>query len=94
MENPLIKVAKGDDFHEEYDDVLSIYCKDFDDNRFQVQLEMFLEYWKELDIIFVRTIAEVLKNLKARNHFEEVIKLAKLILVGGASNKLNIGEII
>ena len=36
LKNLLIKEAKGDEFYAEYDDVLSIYRKDFDDNRFQV----------------------------------------------------------
>ena len=60
LENHLIKAAKGDNFHAEYDDILSIYYKDFDDNRFLVQLETLSKYCKELDIISVRTIAEVL----------------------------------
>ena len=41
---------------------------------------------KELDIISVRTISEVLKNLKIRSHLTEVIKVAKLILVMPATN--------
>ena len=36
LENLLIKAAKGDDYHVKYDDVLSIYPKDFDENQFQV----------------------------------------------------------
>ena len=59
LENFLIKAAKGDEFHAGYDDVLSIYYKDFDDNRFQVQLETLSEYCKEFDIISVRPIGEV-----------------------------------
>ena len=58
LENFLIKAAKWDEFHAEYDDVLSIYCKDFGDNRFQLQLETLSEYCKEFDIISVRPIAE------------------------------------
>ena len=45
--NLFIKTAKGDDFHAEYDYILSIYRKDFDENRFQVQLETISEYCKE-----------------------------------------------
>ena len=63
-----------------------MYRKDFDDNRFQVQLETISEYCKGLDIISVRTIAEILKNLKIRSHLTGVIKLAKLILVMPAIN--------
>ena len=51
LEDLLIKATKGDDFHAGYDDVVSIYRKDFDDNRFQVQPETLSEYCKELDII-------------------------------------------
>ena len=36
LENLLIKAAKRDDYHAKYDDVLSIYPKDFDENQFQV----------------------------------------------------------
>ena len=36
LENLLIKAAKGDDYHAKYDDVLSKYPKDFDENQFQV----------------------------------------------------------
>ena len=32
LENLLIKAAKRGDFHAEYDNILSIYRKDFDDN--------------------------------------------------------------
>ena len=35
---------------------------------------------KKLDIISVRAIAEILKDLKIGSHLTEVIKLAKLIL--------------
>ena len=48
LENFLIKAAKGDDFYAEYDDVLPLYRKDFDGNRFQVQFETAC---KELDIL-------------------------------------------
>ena len=40
LENLLIKTAKRDDFHAEYDDILSIYRKEFDNNRFQVQYKI------------------------------------------------------
>ena len=48
LENFLIKAAKGDNFYAEYDDVLPLYRKDFDGNRFQVQLE---RTCKELDML-------------------------------------------
>ena len=53
LENLVINAVKGDDFYAEYNDVLSIYREDFDDNRFQVQLETLLEYCKEFNIISV-----------------------------------------
>ena len=86
LENLLNKAAKRDDFHAEYDDVSSIHCKEFDDNRFQMQPEIISEYCEELDIISARTIGKVLKNLKVRSHLTEVIKLAKLILVMPPTN--------
>ena len=46
---------------------------------FKYSWKHFQEYCKELDIIFFRAIAEVLKHLKIRSHLTEVIKLAKLI---------------
>ena len=46
LENRLIKTAKGDEFHAEYDDVLSLNRKYFDGNRFQVQLEILSEHRK------------------------------------------------
>ena len=70
-----------------YDDDLSIYRKDFfDDNQFQVWLEILAEYCKELDIISVRAIAEILKNRKVRSDRTAVIELAKLILVMPVTN--------
>ena len=86
LENLLINVVKGHDFHTGYDNVSSIYRKCFDDNRFEVQLETLSEYCKELDIISVCAIAEVLKNLKVKSHLPEVIKLAKLNLVVRVTN--------
>ena len=77
---------KGDDFHAEYNNVLAMYCKDFDDNRYQAQLETLSEYCKELGIISVCMIAEVLNNLIVEGHLTEVIKLAKFILMIPATN--------
>ena len=76
MEKLLIRATKGDDLHPDYD-ILSIYRKDFDGNRFQVTAENnseYSEYCKELDIISVRAIAEILKNFKVRSLLTEVIK--------------------
>ena len=58
LQNLLIK-ADGDDFHTDYDNILSIYSKDFEDNRFQVQLETLSEYCKELGTISFYKISEV-----------------------------------
>ena len=86
LEKLLIKAVKGNDFHAEYDDILSIDRKDFDDNRSQVQLETLSEYCKELDIISVRTIVKALKNFKVRSHLTEIIKPSKLILMMPTTN--------
>ena len=76
---------KGNDFHAEYG-ILSIDRKDFDDNRSQVQLETLSEYYKELDIISVRTIVKALKNFKVRSQLTEIIKPSKLILMMPTTN--------
>ena len=81
LEKLLIKAAKGDDFHAECDDDSSIYCKDFDDNQFQVQMETFSEYCKELVIISVCTIAQ--KQLHGSHRVSKID-------FGDASDKLNI----
>ena len=47
LKNFFIKAVKGVDLLAEYNDHLSIYRKDFDENRFKVQLETLLEYCKE-----------------------------------------------
>ena len=73
LEKLLINAVKGDDFHAEYNNVLAMYCKDFDDNRYQAQLETLSEYCKELGIISVCMIAEVLNNLIVEGHLTEVI---------------------
>ena len=39
LENLLLKAAKCDFFIQEYNDVMAMYGGDFDENRFQVQLE-------------------------------------------------------
>ena len=60
LENTIIIAVKGDDLYADYGDILSIYQKDFDDNRFQVQLVPLSEYCKEYDIVTARKPAEVL----------------------------------
>ena len=79
LENLLLKAAKGSDFDSEYNDVMALYDLDFDGIRFHVQLETLSGYCQEIvDTGSVRTVTEVLRNLKVRNHFCEVYKLAKL----------------
>ena len=85
MENFLIKAAKGDDFYAEYDDGLPLYCKDFDGNRFQVQLETLSEHCKELDIISVCVIAEVLKSQKLPHGGHQPSKID----FGDANDRIN-----
>ena len=43
FENLLLKAAKGYVFIEEYNDVMEIYGSDFNENRFQLQLETLQE---------------------------------------------------
>ena len=48
---------------------MALYDSDFDGIRFHVQLETLPEYCKEIfDTASVRTVTEVLRNLKVRNH--------------------------
>ena len=87
LENLLLKAAKGSDFDSEYNDVMALYDSDFDGIRFHVQLETLSEYCKEIvDTVSVRTVTKVLRNLEVRNHFREVYKFAKLIMVMPATN--------
>ena len=46
--NLLLKTAKGNVFIQEYDDVMAICGSDFNENRFQVQLENLQEYCRNI----------------------------------------------
>ena len=66
---------------------MALYDSDFDGIRFHVQLQKISEYCKEIvDTGSVRTVTEVLRNLKVRNHLYVVYKLVKLIMVMPATN--------
>ena len=81
LENLLLKAAKGTS-----NDVMALYDSDFDGIRFHVQLQKLSEYCKEIvDTGSVRTVTEVLRNLKVRNHLYVVYKLCK-VNHGNASN--------
>ena len=81
------KAAKSDAFIQEYIDVMAIYGRDFDENRFQVQLETLPEYCTNLDgNTCIRSVTDTLRNRKVQSHLNEVFKLTKLILVLAATN--------
>ena len=87
LQNLLLKAANGDVFIQEHNDVMAIYDSDFDENRFQVQLETLQEYCTNLDgNTCIRSITDTLWNLKVLSHLSEVFKLTKLILVLPATN--------
>ena len=87
LKNLLLKAAKGDIFIQEYKDVIVIYGSDFDENRFQVQLETLQEYCTNLDgNICIRSVTYTLLNPKVQSHLSEVFKVTKLILVQPATN--------
>ena len=64
-----------------------IYISDFDENRFQVQLENLQEYCTNLDgNICIRSVTDTMLNLKVQSHLNEVFELTKPILVLPATN--------
>ena len=78
LENLLMKVVKGDVFIQEYNDVMAIYFSDFDENRFQVQLETLQEYCTNLNgNRYVCSVTDTLRNLKVQSHLTEVFKFTK-----------------
>ena len=90
LKNLLLKAAKGNIFIQEYNDVMAIYSSDFNENRFQVQLETLQEYCTNLDgNIWIRSISDTLQNLKVQSHLSEVFKFTKLILVLPATSVIS-----
>ena len=74
------KAAKSDAFIQEYIDVVAIYGRDFDENRFQVQLETLPEYCTNLDgNTCIRSVTDTLRNLKVQSHLSEVFLLIFLL---------------
>ena len=54
---------------------MAIYGSDFDQNRFQVQLETLQEYCTNLDgNTCIRSVTDTLPNLKVQGHLSEVFK--------------------
>ena len=69
---------------------MAIYSSDFNENRFQVQLETLQEYCTNLDgNIWIRSISDTLQNLKVQSHLSEVFKFTKLILVLPATSVIS-----
>ena len=90
LENLFLKAAKGSDFDSENNDVMALYDSDFDGIRFHVQLETLSEYCKQIvDTVSVCTVTKALRNLEVRNHFREVYKFAKLIMVMPATSSIS-----
>ena len=69
---------------------MTIYGSEFDENRFQLQLETLQKYCINLDRnTCIRSVTDTLQNLKVQSHLNEVFKLTKLILVLPATNATN-----
>ena len=69
---------------------MTIYGSEFDENRFQLQLETLQKYCINLDRnTCIRSVTDTLQNLKVQRHLNEVLKLTKLILVLPATNATN-----
>ena len=85
-----VESSEGNIFIQEYNDVMAINGSDFNENRFQVQLETLQEYCTNLDgNIWIRSITDTLQNLKVQSHLSEVFKLTKLILVLPATSVIS-----
>ena len=90
LKNILLKAAKGNIFIQEYNDAMAIYGSNFNENRFQVQLQTLQEYCTNLDgNIWILSITDTLQNLKVQSHLSEVCKLTKLILVLPATSVIS-----
>ena len=90
LENLLPKAAKDDVFIQDYNDVIAIYSSDFDENRFQVQLENFQEYCTNFDgNTCIRCVTDTLQNLKVQSNVSVVFKLMELILELPATNAMS-----
>ena len=69
---------------------MTIYGSEFDENRFQLQLETLQKYCINLNRnTCIRSVTDTLQNLKVQSHLNEVFKLTKLILVLPATNATN-----
>ena len=69
---------------------MTIYGSEFDENRFQLQLETLQKYCINLDRnTCIRSVTDTLQNLKVQSHLNEVFKLTKLILVLPATYATN-----
>lgn len=66
---------------------MAIYDSEFDQNRFQVQLETSQEYCTNLDgNAWIHSVTDNLQNLKVQSHSSEVFKLTKRILLLPVTN--------
>ena len=82
FENLLLKAAKGYVFIRECNDVMEIYGSDFNENRFQLQLETLQEQCTNLvGTACIRSVTDALMNLRVESHLSETFKLTKPLLV-------------
>ena len=83
----MLKAVKGNDFIRKVNDAMAIKGSEFDENRFQVEIETLQKYCTHLDgNTGFQTVTDTLRNLKVQSHLSEVFKLKKLILVLPATN--------
>ena len=84
------KAAKDDVFIQDYNDVITIYSSDFDENRFQVQLENLQEYCTNFyGNTCICSVTDTLQNLKVQSNVSVVSKLMELILELPATNAMS-----
>ena len=61
----MLKAVKGDDFIRKVNDAMAIKGSEFDENRFQVEIETLQKYCTNLDgNTGFQTVADTLRNLK------------------------------
>ena len=88
LENLLLKAARKQDFSSDFLKVISFYKEDFDKSALQLHLEILGKYTANLDLINLRTILDLLREIPRENRslINQVYVLAHLILVMPATN--------
>ena len=81
------KAAKSDVFTQEYNDVRATCINNFDEDRFQLQLET-LQYCANVNVnARIHFVTGASWNLKVQSHLSEVFKLIKLNILVLTVNK-------